>query len=189
MSRLYTILRSSMTSYPLMTNCLVYGSMSGMAEFSQQTLLYKVFPKKDEKQKYNGVSILHYSMVGGCVFSPTLHYWYRWLDRVVPGVGGGAVVKKVVLDIVVFGVPYYTVFYTLLNTMAGESVETTVTELQDKLLPTMVTTGVFWVPAQIINFRFVLPRMRIIYLAACTFVEFNILALFKKWDGKTSLVK
>ena len=178
-----------MTSYPLMTNCLVYGSMSGMAEFSQQTLLYKVFPKKEERQKYNGASVLQYSVVGGCVFSPTLHYWYRWLDRVVPGAGGGAVVRKVVLDIVVFGAPYYTVFYTLLNTMAGESLQTSVSELEDKLLPTMLTTGVFWLPAQIINFRFVQPRMRIIYLAACTFVEFNILALFKKWDGKTSLVK
>ena len=184
MSRLFNRFKSSMASSPLMTNCLVYGSMSGMAEFSQQTILLKVFPKEDQRQQYNKGSVFRYTVLGGAVFSPTLHFWYRWLDRVMPGTTVTTVVKKLVLDI-----PYYTAFYVLLNIMAGESWATAWAELRQKLVPTMLTTSAFWVPAQIVNFRYVPPRMRVIYLAACTFVEFNILALFKKWDGKTSIVK
>ena len=54
-----------------------------------------------------------------------------------------------------------------------------------KLVPTMVTTSLFWLPAQTLNFRLVAPAHRVTFLAACTFVEFNILAMFKRWDGKS----
>ena len=178
-----------MASSPLITNCLVYGSMSGLAEFSQQTLTFKVFPKKNEKQKYNKGSILRYTLLGGAVLSPALHVWYRWLDRALPGTGVTTVASKVALDIGVFGVPYYSAFYILVNVLAGEAVQVAWAELRQKLVPTMLTTAAFWVPAQVVNFRYVPPRMRIIYMAACTFVEFNILALFKKWDGKTPFMK
>ena len=184
MFRLFTMLRSGMASSPLITNCLVYGSMSGMAEFSQQTLMYKVFPKKGDEQKYNKASIFQYTVLGGVVFSPALHFWYRWLDRMMPGTGVVVVAKKVALDIGVFGVPYYTAFYILLNIMAGETMQASLAELRQKLVPAMLTKAAFWVPAQVANFRYVPPRLRIVYMAGCTFVEFNILALFKKWDGR-----
>ena len=97
----------------------------------------------------------------------------------MPGTGVVVVAKKVALDIGVFGVPYYTAFYVLLNIMAGETMQASLAELRQKLVPTMLTTAAFWVPAQVANFRYVPSR-----LAGCTFVEFNILALFKKWDGR-----
>ena len=171
MFRYITRLMSGIASTPLITNCLVSGSMSGMAEFSQQTLIYKVFPKKCNEQKYHMASILWYTVLGAVVFSPVLHFWYWWLDRIMPGIG-------------VFGVPYNTAFYVLLNIMAGETTQASLAELRQKLVPTMLTTAVFWVPAQVANFRYVPPRLRIVYMAGCTFVEFNILALFKKWDGR-----
>ena len=158
--------------------------MSGMAEFSQQTLLYKVFPKENKKQKYNTASIFHYTVLGGAVFSPILHFWYKWLDRRLPGTVMTIVAKKVAIDIGVFAIPYYTAFYVLLNVMAGETIKTAWAELRLKLVPTIMATAVFWVPAQMINFRYVPPRLRVVYMAGCTFVEFDILAWIKKWDGK-----
>ena len=188
MFRHFSRVRAILTSSPLATNCLVYGSISGMAEFSQQTLVYKVFPEENKRQKYNVASIFRYTVLGGAVFSPTLHFWYRWLDRCLPGTAVTTVVKKVVIDVGLFAIPYYTVFYVLINVMAGESIQVAWDELKKKLFPTMAATAVFWVPAQIVNFRLVPPRLRVVYMALCTFVEFNILAVFKKWDGKSIFV-
>jgi Mpv17-like protein len=45
----------------------------------------------------------------------------------------------------------------------------------------------FWVPAQVINFLYLAPHMRVVYIALCTFVEVNILCLLKRMDFKHGL--
>ena len=57
-----------MASTLLITHCLVNGSMSGMTEFSQQTLIYKVVPQEIHEQKLNKASILLYNVLDGVVF-------------------------------------------------------------------------------------------------------------------------
>ncbi len=37
----------------------------------------------------------HYVIIGGCVFSPVLYAWYKWLDKAFPGNSGKVVMKKV----------------------------------------------------------------------------------------------
>ena len=121
--------------------------------------------------------------------------------NLTPGTAARVVARKVVLDISVFALPYYTAFYVCLNSLAGVSWSESKLELEQKMIPTLATTTVFWVPAQTLNFRYsltegvlishilkiyifrlVLPKYRVIYLASCTFIEFNILAVFKKWN-------
>ena len=58
----------------------------GLAELSQQTVLYKLSTQSgDKKDKYDLRSVGNYVAVGGGVFAPVLHFWYKWLDRVMPG--------------------------------------------------------------------------------------------------------
>ena len=58
-------------------------------------------------------------MLGGAVFGPVLHCWYRWLDAALPGAAARTVVAKVALDLAVFALPYYAAFYLGLNLLAG----------------------------------------------------------------------
>jgi Mpv17-like protein len=55
-----------------------------------------------------------------------------------------------------------------------------------KLIPTLVLGLLFWVPAQILNFLYLPPHMRVVYIALCTFVEVNILCLLKRMDFTTA---
>ena len=96
------------------------------------------------------------------------------------GTAARIVARKVAVDAVVFAVPYYTAFYVCLNYLSKVPIEESLAELRKKLVPTILSTTAFWVPAQTINFRFISPKYRVIYLAGCTFVEFNILAIFKR---------
>ena len=99
---------------------------------------------------------------------------------VLTGTTARIVARKVAVDAVVFAVPYYTAFYVCLNYLSNVPIEESLEELRKKLVPTILSTTAFWVPAQTVNFRFISPRYRVFYLAGCTFVEFNILAIFKK---------
>ena len=119
--------------------------------------------------KYNAKTVGHYTILGGGVFAPVLHFWYRWLDRVLPGqtsrnvcfvqlilfagTTGRIIIRKVALDISVFALPYYTAFYVSLNLLSGANLQESLAELKQKLLPTILSTTAFWLPAQTVNFR------------------------------------
>lgn len=173
------VAKTSLNTFPVATNCLIYGSMSGLAELAQQTLVYKILPAPEDRSPYNLMSVARYMTLGGMVFCPVLHAWYKWLDKVWPGTGKVAVAQKVALDIVLLSPPEYASFYMLMNLMAGESWETAKKEVARKLPTTLVFATAFWIPAQIVNFKYVSPRMRVVFVAGCTFLEFNMLAFLK----------
>jgi len=173
------VAKSSLNTFPLASNCLIYGTMTGLAEFSQQTLLYKILPSPEDRSPYNLANVARYATLGGLVFCPVLHAWYKWLDKVWPGTTKLVVAQKVALDIVLLSPPEYASFYLLLNLMMGETWQTAKVEVAKKLPTTLIFATAFWVPAQIINFKLVPPRMRVVFVAGCTFVEFNILAFLK----------
>lgn len=189
--------RAMLNSSPLATNCLVFGSLSGLAEFSQQTLLYKFFPCKQERKKYDLAAVGRYVVMGCVVFAPVLTFWYRWLDRFLPGKTAMVVMKKVVLDVSVLNLPYYAAFYTIMSAMEGKSVATAWSELKAKLMTTVLLSILLWVPAQTINFKFLPPRARVVFIALVTFLELNVLAIMKRAphepctgdDGDKSVVK
>ena len=75
--------------------------------------------------------------------------------------------------------PEYATFYMLMNLMMGESWDTAKKEVAKKLPTTLAFATAFWIPMQIINFKYVSPRMRVVFVAGCTFLEFNMLAFLK----------
>ncbi|KAI5719648.1 hypothetical protein M8J76_012945 [Diaphorina citri] len=55
-------------------------------------------------------------------------------------------------------------------------------ELREKFLPTFQTSCIFWLPAQTINFFFLPPAARVIFVGTCSFVWINILCWLKRSD-------
>ena len=49
--------------YPLASNCIVYGGITGFTEFTQQTVQYKLVPywQEQEAKKYDISSLMRYS--------------------------------------------------------------------------------------------------------------------------------
>ena len=90
------------------------------------------------------------------------------------------VAKKVAVDALVLDVPLYTVFYMTMNGLEGKSFSQGFEEVKSKLAPTVVFSILLWVPAQTINFMFLPPKMRVVYIAFVTFLEMNVLALMKR---------
>jgi hypothetical protein len=48
----------------------------------------------DEQKDYRLQTVGHYVVIGGCVFSPVLYSWYKWLDKAFPGTTSRVVMKK-----------------------------------------------------------------------------------------------
>merc|ERR1719450_1842264 len=167
-------------------NSLVFGSLSGAAELSQQGILGRLGHEDEQQKDINWGAVGRYVFVGSFVFSPVLTVWYRWLDGRMPGTGAKMVAKKVAVDALVLDLPLYTGFYLIMNWLEGKSLAKGFEEVRAKLVPTVVFSVLLWVPAQAFNFMFLPTGMRVVYIALVTFLEMNVLALMKRipLDGK-----
>jgi len=89
------------------------------------------------------------------------------------------------LDSTVLEVPLVAMFYLLINFLEGipaEPADKSMEELRLKIIPTLILGLIFWIPVQIINFRFLSPQARVPFIAVCTFIEVNGLCFLKKLD-------
>ncbi|XP_049862091.1 mpv17-like protein isoform X3 [Schistocerca gregaria] len=111
--------------------------------------------------------------------SPT-RYSYRWLDRRFVGTAAATVLKKMLLDQFVLTPPLLVAFYVSMSLM--ERKKDLFEECRNKLVPTFKTSCLFWMPAQLVNFMWVPPAARVIYVGSCALVWVNILCWFKRQD-------
>lgn len=104
----------------------------------------------------------------GLLFAGPLqgHYWFRYLDkRIFPNnpKSAQAVVSKITVDQLISAPLGTAVFFTSMKWLEGRSDEINST-IEEKLLPTVTTGWKLWIPAHAINFGFVPPSQRVLYV-------------------------
>lgn len=168
---------SVLRRYPLPRDMAMFGSLFVGAEFTQQTLLKKIW-KVDENPKYDLAALARYAAFG-VAFYPVIYFnWYRFLDRRWPGTANSAVTKKVLMDQFILEPPLICAFYIGMNIMEGR--EDIFIETKSKFLPTFAAGCIFWMPAMAVNFYFLPLSMRVGFVGVCTFVWDNFLCWLKR---------
>lgn len=94
------------------------------------------------------------------------HFWYEMLDRLImPKRPKAAVtiVTKMLADQLLWSPINTIIFYAAIATMEGNAL-TVPAILHDKLVPTVLAGYMLWPLAHIINFKFVRPQDRLLYI-------------------------
>ncbi|XP_029003980.3 mpv17-like protein 2 [Betta splendens] len=95
---------------------------------------------------------------------PLMHYWYLWLDRVCVGKTLSTVGKKIVADQLI-GSPLIGVWYFLsMDLMEGQTFAEAWEDFKNKFWEIYRMNLYIWPPAQIINFCFITPKFRVLYI-------------------------
>ncbi|CAD7695137.1 unnamed protein product [Ostreobium quekettii] len=97
---------------------------------------------------------------------PVGHCWYATLDKnVMPEdpKTTKAIIIKTALDQLIWAPMFSCVFFTFVRTMEGHP-ELALSTIQSELVPTIVANYALWPLAHLINFRFVPPEQRILYI-------------------------
>ncbi|XP_050533129.1 mpv17-like protein isoform X2 [Daktulosphaira vitifoliae] len=169
-----------MKKHPILLNSTIYGTMYVSAELLQQILTKQILNKNDHPEPVDKGVLVRYAIMGSCITSNILFFWYKWLDKNFIGTAPKTVIKKLLLDQFVMSPPFYVIFYTTMSVMEGKS--NIFEECKKKFVPTYKMDFLFWPPAQVINFLLVPPTNRIIYMSMCSFVWINILCCIKRKD-------
>ncbi|XP_030852305.1 mpv17-like protein 2 isoform X1 [Strongylocentrotus purpuratus] len=126
----------------------------------------------------------------GCMFAigialgPFNHYWYVYLDRFLPGIAASTVATKIVLDEIIAS-PVLTISFLVgLGLCEGKPLSDCGTMVKEKFPTIWMFDLCFWPTIQWINFYYLPPRARVIYVNSVTFL-WDMFLSFMVYDYKS----
>lgn len=194
MKKLIIQLKSWHDKHPYLSTSGLYFFLYGGGELSTQSIKHALHgdvpvdghdviqqghTEVKKRWKYNWKTAAAVGFVGATYFAPFSLWWYRWLDKFLPGIDKRSVLKKILLNQIVAGLPSIPIFYGATSALQGNSVEESWREVKDKFIPTCMTGMVYWPAVQSVNFMMVPTAMKPIYVGFFSYVWTNIICFYK----------
>lgn len=181
--RLIAWYTTKLETHPYTTKCITSGMIAGLGNVTCQCLEQKG-GRKDEKKNDNenanapSSSVIiewdraaRFFVLGFALIAPTVHVWYGFLMRQIPGVTLSKVVQRTALDQFFFSPIFLPTFMTSLmlleegpDLIMNDVKRKEMSEVLCRDLPdVLVTNWGIWTPAMLINFRFVPAKFQVLY--------------------------
>jgi protein Mpv17 len=146
--------------------------------------LAQKFVNQDGKP-YDAMRTLRMGTFGFLIHGTTGHYFYGFLDSKLPGTAPLTVATKVAIDQTIWNPIFGLMFFGYLNVVEGKSLDDYVNKIKADLKTAVMGSWAVWVPAHTINFAFIPPSQRLLYINSIQ-IGYNVFLSFlgnKKVDS------
>eukprot|EP00741_Cyanophora_paradoxa_P005616 tig00000912_g5444.t1 len=107
-----------------------------------------------------------FAVVGLVLNGPSHHIWYHWLEKVIPVACNKSLLLKLAVDESVFAPFSVWAFFVLMSALEGKGPAFMAARLRSEFKHTLAADLGLWIPAQLINFKFVPSHYTALYMDA-----------------------
>ncbi|KAK7874548.1 hypothetical protein R5R35_013122 [Gryllus longicercus] len=136
----------------------------------------QIFPKLKKRYDWKRV---HRMFWVGIIQGPPQHIFFKCLDKYYPGHDYISIMKKILLDQVIQSPLCIALFFVSNGILEGQEFSVTVSELKKKFIVVYCIDWLLWPPAQVLNFYYVPPQYRVLYVNLTTLM-YNVFLSFTK---------
>ncbi|XP_004541248.1 mpv17-like protein [Maylandia zebra] len=158
-------------AHPYISNILGYTALFASADLVQQSVLGEKPATGSTSEDLVGVDwhqMARVATVGFCFHANFNYHWLRGLEKMLPGGGVKAVTGKVVVDQLIAAPLTISAFYIGLSLL--EHKDDPLEDWRQKFWTSYKTGVVFWSTMQAVNFAFVPPVARTVFLGGVALV-------------------
>lgn len=171
MSAIWAKYNALLEAQPLLTKALT--SLTG---FTLGDILAQNFIEPSDKP-YDVMRTVRLGSFGFLLHGTTGHYFYGMLDSKLPGTKPITVATKVCIDQTMWNPIFGLMFFGYLNLTEGKSLDDYKKKIKQDLKTAVMGSWAVWVPAHTINFAFVPPSQRLLYINTIQ-IGYNIFLSF-----------
>ncbi|CAM9117064.1 unnamed protein product [Heterosigma akashiwo] len=131
----------------------------------------------DKADKLDVPRIARLASFGFFIHGTAGHFFYGFLDSKFPGTDPKTVVTKVVIDQLLMNPVFATVFFTYLGLVSGDGPSKIINKIKNDLFAAVKGSWTVWPVAHLINFRFVPPEQRLLYINSIQ-IAYNVFLSF-----------
>ncbi|CAM9612999.1 unnamed protein product [Chrysoparadoxa australica] len=181
-SKLFSSTRSNLSQYeallhqhPIATKAVTSGIIAGSGDLTCQLIIGDAWSQEPEDAIQKIAHILNhppphpdwlrlakFTLVGSVLVGPTLHHWYGFLVRRLPGRNPQQIVRRLFLDQLVFSPVFTGAFFSSIMLLDGSPGKIK-QKLEQDYWPTLVSNWALWIPAQLVNFRYIPLHFQVLF--------------------------
>ncbi|XP_056644373.1 mpv17-like protein 2 [Diorhabda sublineata] len=146
------------SKYLLMTNISLSISLSAVGDLLEQK--YEILTEDLDELNLRRTKNL---AITGLPIGLVCHFWYKYLDKFLPGYTLRVVTKKVIADQCIASPLCIATFFLSMQYLEGKSKSEFIEEAKEKSVKLYAADWMIWPPAQFINFYLLPYQYRILF--------------------------
>ena len=155
---------------PILTKVVTSGLIAATGDVNCQ---YIVHMNSNQRRQQDGTPEEWFSLdsartgrfglLGALLVAPCIHVWYGLLGAYIPGSTFVATLARTAVDQLVFAPAFIPLFVGSLMTLEGKGLKDVEVQLRETYVDTLMMNWGIWVPAQMINFRFMPLKFQVLF--------------------------
>ncbi|XP_039749304.1 mpv17-like protein 2 [Pararge aegeria] len=161
----------------LLTNSVTSGGFMAIGDWVQQEVEIhaKLLPAFDWSRAAR-------MLIVGTVMGPLHHYYYIYLDKLMPLANLKTVAIKIISDQLFASPATILCFFYGMGVLEKKTISQCTEEIKQKFVYTYLGDCLFWPPVQFVNFYYLPTHYRVFYINIATMVFNVFLSFIKHYD-------